>query len=751
MASSKTRVVLDLLGSPVVRRAEGSIIQLGGQSLRLLVRLHLGGGDTVSDSVLVDDLWGSRAVGSTALKAAVSRLRVSLGDASDVVRRTPVGYALDEGLIASDIARVDDLVAQARRSTGGATVVAFDEALAVWRGEAFAGMADELWLLSERVRLARLRSVVREERADVLLADGRAALAVPELVVALAADPYRERAIERLVRALYLAGDPVEALATLRSSVRRLRSDLGVEPSHRLRTLEHSLLTHAPDLGHPEAAVQTDDDNDAVDALLRSAEALRQADAIDDALRLVDRALMIARSSIPRRRAELLARRAVLLALAGRAGEGVAGLAEATRLARRDRNGESMAHVALTRFGFDAGAEDDDDLLVQLLEPIDLLPSRSTQRVDLLCAAMQQIVYSADSPAAEKLLAAAERAAVDIGDPRSKAVAESTRTFLTGFRYQDLDDQLRSAEAVFDEARSIADPMLLVAACIGVARARFDAGRIDECCAMLDVFREAADATAMPFAVIRPDLIDAAVRLAKGHTDWLEQRVLSIRERGERMHARSVRGSANSLLLGTWLELDRLEVLQASLAGRDGSAALIWQALAAMISAMQGDVGAFCRLDAVVAECASAAGLGWRAPFVAAFAIEGAYLCGHAEAAAAVEDRLADLGGRFLVLGPATITLGPVDRYLGLASMARGDATAAVARLRAAVDQCDRGGATIWGLRSRVELAAALRAHDDAGDSREAVGLLAAVAQAPTLAESPRLQRELRRHEATSR
>ena len=111
MASSKTRVVLDLLGSPVVRRAEGSIIQLGGQSLRLLVRLHLGGGDTVSDGVLVDDLWGSRAVGSTALKAAVSRLRVSLGDASDVVRRTPVGYVLDKDLIASDIAHVDDFVA----------------------------------------------------------------------------------------------------------------------------------------------------------------------------------------------------------------------------------------------------------------------------------------------------------------------------------------------------------------------------------------------------------------------------------------------------------------------------------------------------------------------------------------------------------------------------------------------------------------------------------------------------------------
>lgn len=736
-------IVLGVLGTPLVRDASGAAIELSAQNLRLLIRLHLGGGQGVSDGALVQDLWAVRTVGQTVLKAAANRLRRALDVHDEVVRRTHQGYSVDLTTIWCDAATFESLVARARRSEGSDAIERYDEALALWRGQPFAGMADEPWLQAETERLVRLRTLVREQRASALLADGQATRASLALSEVLAEDPYRERSIELLVRALYLGGDPVQALATLRSSVQRMRDDLGLEPTSRLRDLEHAVLSHAPVLGAITERADAAHDSGQLDAMVRSADTLRRAGALEDAVRVLGRAVAIARSAVPRRVAELLARRSTLLALVDRAPEGLVDLAEATRLARRDLDGPSLAQVALARFGFDAAVEDHDELLVQLLEPVDLLPPGASQRVDLLCAAMHQIVYSADSATAEKLLADAERTARSIGDQRSSAIASASRAFLSGVRHETLDDQLTTAEAAVTAARSIGEPLLSTVALLSQVRALFDAGRMDDCRAASAELRVAAEGTSLPFAWLRPDFVDAAVRLAKGDVEGLEETVVAIGDRGARMHVRSASGSTHSLLFGVWLELDRLELLHDLLTDRGGAAARVWDALSAMIAATLGRPDATDRLDHVVRGCIGEARGGWREPFEVAFAIEAAWRSGHVRAAESLVGRLDALAGRFLVLGPGTITIGPADRFRGLASLTAGDAFSAVQCLRAASICSERGGATVWALRSRIELAQALRARGEPGDHRESDDLLAAVAQAVSRCPSPRLAREL--------
>ena len=743
-----------------------------GKPLAALAILALAGGRAVPADQMVEGLWGADAP-PTALKTLqvhMSTLRARLRDGEVGISLTPAGYRLEVDAEVVDVVRFERLAtAGMAAATDGhpeAAAQVLRDALGQWSGDPLSNVLDAPFAERHVQRLRRRRSSVLQARVAADLALGLGATIVDELRQIADEHPYDERACGHLMVALYRAGRPAEALDTFRSFRRQLGDDLGLEPGPALLEVERQVLMHDGRLRSVEAAARgpgasatnatpadpadpagahaRPGDLDAqIEASIRSSELLRRVGALDDALRVIDRSILVARADAPHRLAVLLVHRSMLLALSERAEDGEADLAAATQLARRFLDGPALAQVALARFGLDAGSDDDDGLLVQLLEPIDLLEPRAPQRVDLLCAAMQQIVYSADSATAEKLLALAESTAAGMGDARSQAVAAATRTSLAGVRFQQLDAQLGQASASLAEARAIGDPLLLIAAWFADVRARFDAGDVDTCAANLTEFRAAAHATMLPFAWVRPDLIDAAVRLARGQTDGLEDRILRIRERGARMHARSVRGSANSLLFGTWLELDRFDVLDAMLVDRDGSSELVWQALGSMIAATLGRPDAREQLDRVLASMASADPGGWREPFVAAFGIEAARRCDHTAAAALLGPRLDPLAGRFLVLGPATITLGPVDRYRGLAALVTRDADAAVAALREAVEQTDRGGARVWALRSRVDLAVALSERQHDGDDLEAAALLAVVGQDPLLRQCPRLAREV--------
>ena len=115
-------------------------------------------------------------------------------------------------------------------------VIRFDEALALWRGipELPAGQRGS----SEKTRWIEAHAALVADRADALLATGRAAEIIGELEAAVADAPLRERRWGQLMLALYRAGRQGEALAAYQRARSLLADQLGVDPGPELRRLE---------------------------------------------------------------------------------------------------------------------------------------------------------------------------------------------------------------------------------------------------------------------------------------------------------------------------------------------------------------------------------------------------------------------------------------------------------------------------------------------------------------------------------
>jgi DNA-binding SARP family transcriptional activator len=121
-------------------------------------------------------------------------------------------------------------------------------ALGLWRGEAFAGIPGP-FAEAERLRLAELRTAAAEERADLLMATGRASEAAADLTALVAEHPLRERARALLMIALYRTGRQAHALQVFQDARSRLAEDLGIDPGPELAHVHQQVLTMDPALG----------------------------------------------------------------------------------------------------------------------------------------------------------------------------------------------------------------------------------------------------------------------------------------------------------------------------------------------------------------------------------------------------------------------------------------------------------------------------------------------------------------------
>ena len=101
---------------------------------------------------------------------------------------------------------------------------------------------------AERLRLTELRTTAAEERADLLLAQGQAAAAVPELTTLVADHPLRERARGLLMIALYRCGRQAEALRAFHDARTQLAEDLGIDPGTELTRIHQRVLAMDPTL-----------------------------------------------------------------------------------------------------------------------------------------------------------------------------------------------------------------------------------------------------------------------------------------------------------------------------------------------------------------------------------------------------------------------------------------------------------------------------------------------------------------------
>ncbi|WP_208876492.1 AfsR/SARP family transcriptional regulator [Streptomyces armeniacus] len=241
-----------VLGPLTVWRA-GVPLELGTPKGRVLLAVLLcRQGRPVTDDALAEAIWGEAQPKSAAknVQTYVHRLRQHLGDAERITRQGQ-GYLLRAGRDELDAARFEDLAGSARAALAAGDPERsrrlFDEALGLWRGPAFAGIADVPALTSEAARLDELRLGALEERIDVDLRLGRHGELLGELTALTMEHPFRERMWAQLMLALYRCGRRADALQSYRQVRDILAEETGLEPGQKLRDLHQTILTEGPE------------------------------------------------------------------------------------------------------------------------------------------------------------------------------------------------------------------------------------------------------------------------------------------------------------------------------------------------------------------------------------------------------------------------------------------------------------------------------------------------------------------------
>lgn len=255
-----------MLGS-VTALADGHPVVLGvGRVRQLLMRLLVSVNEPVTVDRLIDGLWpgGPPPSARKNLQVYIHQLRRALGDGRRIVWDGG-SYTLAATDDEVDALRFEAIVGQARREvTGPRKSALFGEALALWRGPAYAGQPEPSWVHDEVLRLDELRLTVLEERFEVDLALGRHERLTPQLHALARRYPLRERLTGQLMVALYRNGRQAEALQAYHETRVALANETGLDPSPRLRDLQQAILaahrgldlaSAEPPAGHPRSDV----------------------------------------------------------------------------------------------------------------------------------------------------------------------------------------------------------------------------------------------------------------------------------------------------------------------------------------------------------------------------------------------------------------------------------------------------------------------------------------------------------------
>ena len=213
----------------------------------------------ISRSELVDAVWGHEPPPSAeggiytyiaGLRRIIEPGRSTRGQGRILVS-TGAGYVLHLVPGQPDAVAFEQHVGRARQLRKGGdpagAVTSLDAALGLWRGVAFAAVPGP-FAETERARLAELRSLAAEERADVLLALGRHEEVVPDLTAMVADQPLRERMRGLLMIALYRSGRQADALRVYQDAKRVLAEELGIDPGLDLTRIHQRITSMDPAL-----------------------------------------------------------------------------------------------------------------------------------------------------------------------------------------------------------------------------------------------------------------------------------------------------------------------------------------------------------------------------------------------------------------------------------------------------------------------------------------------------------------------
>lgn len=246
-------MLVRLLGSMEVT-IQGRPVRLGGKRQRaVLALLLLRANRRVSRDRLIEDVWDGRppAEAIQTLQSYVSRLRRLLGHEAQITA-SQGGYVLTLPTAALDVERFRDL---SGRGHGALRSAHYDEAsrvlreaLRLWRGEPLADL-DDIDVIREATReWNELRLTALSDRIEADIEHGSAQTVIGELEALVGRHPYHETFRALHMRALYLAGRQIDALAAYRHTRETLIGRYGIEPSEQLRMLERAILAQDPAL-----------------------------------------------------------------------------------------------------------------------------------------------------------------------------------------------------------------------------------------------------------------------------------------------------------------------------------------------------------------------------------------------------------------------------------------------------------------------------------------------------------------------
>nr|WP_313896817.1 BTAD domain-containing putative transcriptional regulator [Streptomyces sp. GC420] len=226
----------------------------------LLATLIANHGQVVPTARLIEALWGGvpPANPTASLQAKVSQLRRALEDAEegsrDLVAHRAPGYTLQAAKDAVDVGRFRALVERSRTlDDPREKAAALADALALWRGSAFADFADEPFVRTTIAGLEEERLTAVEEHLEARLELGEHSLLVGELTALVTAHPLRERLRMAHMRALYQVGRSSEALESYADLRRHLDEELGLAPGRAIDALQQAILRQDPALRHAVA------------------------------------------------------------------------------------------------------------------------------------------------------------------------------------------------------------------------------------------------------------------------------------------------------------------------------------------------------------------------------------------------------------------------------------------------------------------------------------------------------------------
>lgn len=236
-----------VLGRVEVLRGGEEVAVGRSATLNLLAGLLLSANTVVARDALVELAWGGAmpAHPRAALHTKISRLRQLLGD--EVIETVGDAYRLRADGNALDLLRFDSLVSQALTAADDEeAAAALAEAIGLWRGDPLAN-TDSLALASEATpRLTERYLIAWEQWAQVSLRLGRAAEVLQRGVPLVGAHLFREPIVRSLMLAFYLEGRTADALTLYDGLRRRMREELGADPSATLQHLHTAILRGTP-------------------------------------------------------------------------------------------------------------------------------------------------------------------------------------------------------------------------------------------------------------------------------------------------------------------------------------------------------------------------------------------------------------------------------------------------------------------------------------------------------------------------